>query len=150
MTLLTPHAVDPVEDAAAMSALRLAAARLNDSSVPAQLIAGNELFSLPDEVADAFRDLLERFAKGETVVIGSTSTLLTTSEAADFLGISRTYVVQLIDEGKLDVEYRGTHRRVSLADVVRFREQSRGSRHARLDEISELTARSGGYDGDPF
>lgn len=150
MTLLTPHAVDPVEDAAAMSALRLAAARLNDSSVPAQLIAGNELFSLPDEVADAFRDLLERFAKGETVVIGSTNTLLTTSQAADFLGISRTYVVQLIDEGKLDVEYRGTHRRVSLTDVVRFREQSRGSRHARLDEISELTARSGGYDGDPF
>jgi len=150
MTLLTPHAVDPVEDAAALSTLRLAMSRLSDSLVPVQLIAGNESFSLPSEVTDAFRDLLERFAKGETVVIGSTDTLLTTSQVADFLGISRTYVIQLIDAGKLDVEYRGTHRRVSLADVVRYREESRHDRRAKLDEISDLTARAGGYDGDPF
>jgi excisionase family DNA binding protein len=69
---------------------------------------------------------------------------------ADFLGVSRTFVIQLIDAGKLGVEYRGTHRRVSLIDATRYLEEAKQQRQAKLDAIAELTARTGGYDGDPF
>jgi excisionase family DNA binding protein len=150
MTLLTPHAVDAVEDKAALSALGAAAARLRESSVRPQMLAGDQLIALPVEVTDAVLDLLERFARGESVVIASSSALLTTSQVADFLGVSRTFVIHLIDDGKLGVEYRGTHRRVSLMDAVRYLDEAKRDRRAKLDAIAELTARTGGYDGDTF
>jgi excisionase family DNA binding protein len=150
VTLLSPHAVDAVEDTTARSALREAVALLGASTDAPQLVVGGQRISLPSEVAEAFRDLLGRFANGESVVIGSTSTLLTTSQVADFLGVSRTFVIHLIDAGKLGAEYRGTHRRVSLADVVRYLERAKRDQQTKLDAIAELTARTGGYDGDPF
>jgi excisionase family DNA binding protein len=150
MMLSSPHAVDAVEDTTARSALREAAMLLEGSAVAPHLVAGDQRIELPSEVADAFRDLLGRFANGESVVIGSTSTLLTTSQVADFLGVSRTFVIQLIDAGKLGVEYRGTHRRVSLGDAARYLDEAKRDRQAKLDVIAELTARTGGYDGDPF
>jgi excisionase family DNA binding protein len=149
MTLTNPHTVEAVE-AAVRSQLREAAELLAASHTSPQLFAGDRHIALPQEVADALHDLLERFASGESVVIGSTNTLLTTSQVADVLGVSRTFVVQLIDSGALGVEYRGTHRRVRLADAVRYLEESRGKRRTKLDEIAELTAERGGYEDDPF
>lgn len=150
MTLLSPHAVDAVEDTMVRSQLHDAVALFRDPATAPQLVAGDQRISLPSEVLDAFRDILGRFANGESVVIGSVSTLLTTSQAADFLGVSRTFVIQLIDAGKLGVEYRGTHRRVPLADAARYLDDAKRERQAKLDAIAALTARTGGYDGDPF
>lgn len=150
MTLLSPHATDAIVDTSELRELREAALRLSESVAPPRLLAGDQVIELPREVSDAFRDLLERFANGESVVIGSTRTLLTTSQVADFLGVSRSFVVNLIDAGRLDFEYRGTHRRVSLTEAVRYLEESKHERRDRLDAIAELTADNGGYDGDPF
>ena len=150
MTLMSPHATDAIVDTVELRELREAAARLGESADPPRLLAGDQVIRLPHEVADAFRDLLARFANGESVVIGSTRTLLTTSQVADFLGVSRSFVVNLIDAGKLDFEYRGTHRRVSLTEAVRYLEESKHDRRDRLDAIAQLTSESDGYDGDPF
>lgn len=150
MTLLSPHAVDAVEDTAVRSQLRDAIALFAEPSSVPRLVAGGQSVALPAEVMDAFRDVLGRFANGESVVIGSVGTLLTTSQVADFLGVSRTFVIQLIDAGKLGVEYRGTHRRVPLADAARYADDAKREREAKLDAIAALTARTGGYDGDPF
>ncbi|TDP98398.1 helix-turn-helix domain-containing protein [Leifsonia sp. 109] len=150
MTLLSPHATDAVVDTSTLSTLRSAAERLHASAAPPRLLVGDDAIALPDEVADAVRDLLERFANGESVVIGSARTLLTTSQVADFLGVSRSFVVNLIDGGKLDYEYRGTHRRVSLTEVVRYLEESKRERRTKLDIVADVAARTGGYDGDPF
>lgn len=150
MTLLSPHAVDAVEDTTVRSQLRDAIALFAEPSSAPRLVAGGQSVSLPAEVMDAFRDVLARFANGESVVIGSVGTLLTTSQVADFLGVSRTFVIQLIDAGKLGVEYRGTHRRVPLVDAARYADDAKREREAKLGAIAALTARTGGYDGDPF
>lgn len=150
MTLISPHAVEAVHDSTALSSLREIAELLDGALQPPVLATDGQLIALPPEVVEAFQDLLHRFARGESVVIGSTSSLLTTSQVADLLGVSRTFVIQLIDAGKLSVEYRGTHRRVALGDAVRYLENAKRARRAALDEIAELNARTGGYDGDPF
>ena len=48
-------------------------------------------------------------------------TWLSTGQAADALGFSRTYLVQLCDRGELPYERRKTQRRLRLADVERFK-----------------------------
>ncbi|RFA23685.1 helix-turn-helix domain-containing protein [Subtercola boreus] len=83
---------------------------------------------VPTEVRDAVLDLLQRFADGQAVVVGSTDSLLTTSQAAELLGISATYLLRLANEGTLPVEYRGTHRRFRLADVMRYLESARAAK----------------------
>ncbi len=77
-------------------------------------------FRLPDTARDAVADLLERLASGEAVQCSSVEELLTTSQAADFAGISPTYLRNLTDAGAIPVEYRGSHRRIRRTDIEQW------------------------------
>ena len=72
---------------------------------------------LPAGARDAVVDLLARLTRGETVTVTSAEELLTTSQAAALAGISHTYLRNLTTQGVIPVQYRGTHRRIRLADV---------------------------------
>jgi excisionase family DNA binding protein len=74
--------------------------------------------------------------------------MLTTQVAADFLNVSRTYLVRLLDEGKIPFERVGRHRRVTLADLMRFDAVRRGERRQHLRNLIELSAQYGLYDQD--
>ena len=56
--------------------------------------------------------------------------LLTTSQAAAAAGISHTYLRNLTDAGVIPVEYRGTHRRIRLADVQAWLADQRAAKAA--------------------
>ena len=72
---------------------------------------------LPAGARDAVVDLLSRLTRGETVTVTSAEELLSTSQAAALAGISPTYLRNLTTRGVIPVQYRGTHRRIRLADV---------------------------------
>ncbi|MEF2976293.1 helix-turn-helix domain-containing protein [Subtercola sp. YIM 133946] len=86
---------------------------------------------LPDEAVEAVADLLQRLAEGHAVVVASTDALLTTSQAAELIGISATYLLRQANNGVIPVEYRGTHRRFRLADAMRYLEESKRAAAAR-------------------
>lgn len=94
--------------------------------------------TLPDPVMGAIRDILQRMARGETVTIGSLDSLLTTSQAADFLSFSRAYLCRLMDRGDIAYEYVGTHRRIRLNEVLRFDQSRSASQKKALDEVAEI------------
>jgi excisionase family DNA binding protein len=60
---------------------------------------------------------------------------LTAQEAANLLGISRTYLVRLIDQGRLQAHLVGTHLHLRAVDVLTY--QAR--RNARLDAVAEVS-----------
>lgn len=146
MSLLMPIGIDPVADRDE-SQLNAAADALQSSDVA---VAGSLLSGLPEPVREAVVDVLRRFARGEGVVVGSLETLLTTSQAADMLGVSRTYLVQLLEAGELPCEFRGTHRRIRLGELVKYSEAFRQRRRAALDEVTRVSREAGLYDGDDF
>lgn len=74
---------------------------------------------------DAVLVLLTQMASVRAVAIGTVEELLTTSQAADVLGVSDTYVRRLADSGDLRAEMRGTHRRFRLEDLLRQRDRFR-------------------------
>ncbi|MGL5860961.1 MAG: excisionase family DNA-binding protein [Phycicoccus sp.] len=62
---------------------------------------------------------------------------ITTQETANLLGVSRPYVVGLVDRGDLPSRKVGSRRRLKLSDVLLYREIDRARR---LDAAKTLTA----------
>lgn len=149
MSMLRPHATDPLETSRAAQIKELLQ-QMRESHLTPRISLDGQTMELPSEVHEAILDLLGRFAEGHGVIVASIDSLLTTSQAAELLGISRTYVVRLIDKGRIPVQYRGTHRRIHLKDVMEYMETSHNTRVDKLDAIAELSERTGQYDNDAF
>ncbi len=93
--------------------LRRALDESNDTTV---FVNGTAL-QLPKEAHQALIEVLARFANGESVSIGTPELLLNTSQAAQMAGISNSYLRKLADAGIIEVEYRGTHRRIRPSSI---------------------------------
>ena len=106
-----------------------------DSARPVSILTGDGVFELPPAAADAVRQLLVDLASGASVHVLAENIELTTQEAANVLGISRTYLVRLIDQGAITAHLVGTHRRVRVADVLAY--QAR--RDDRLRAVASVT-----------
>jgi excisionase family DNA binding protein len=116
------------------------AASGNDRSVAVRTEAGE--IELPMAAGRAVLLLLEELGAGAAVRLVTTEAELTTQQAAELLGISRTYVIRLIEDGKLPVRLVGTHRRLRVADVFDYKAR-RASRLAVVDAIAGADAEVG-------
>jgi len=100
--------------------------------------------TLPDSVhlskgfTRLLKTLLEQVAEGRTVTIGSMPKELTTTVAAEKLGISRTTLMKLIRSGRLPAHEVGSHTRVWTKDIVEFRRERLLEQRASLDALLAL------------
>ena len=97
---------------------------------------------LPPTARAAVRRLLADLAAGTAVHLLTDDTELTTQDAADILGISRTYVVRLVDNGKLPAHLVGTHRRLRAVDILAYKTR-RDARLAGADAVAEADIAAG-------
>ncbi len=104
------------------------------------------VLDLPTPVLEALAEFLEAAADGERALVLRSPEDLTTEQAAAVLGFSRPTVVRLIEAGKLPARMVGTHRRLSLGDVLAYREASAPKRRAALDEMTREAEELGLYD----
>lgn len=114
------------------------AARLsaNASARPVAVRTADGEIELPATAQRAVEQLLNDLAAGGTVHVLTDDHDLTTQQTADLLGLSRTFVVRLIDSGKLPAHHAGTHRCVRASDALAY-SQRRESRLAAVSEIAE-------------
>jgi excisionase family DNA binding protein len=115
---------------------RAVVASLGSGSSTVSIRVGEKTVVLPDDASRAVRSLLRDLATGVPVHVVPADAELTTQQAADLLGLSRTYVVRLVDEGSLPGHRAGSHRRLRASDVLAYRKQ----RASKLAALAELTA----------
>jgi excisionase family DNA binding protein len=102
-------------------------------------------FELPESVLPALSRALELLAEGRTVSVLATDEELTTQQVADLLNVSRPYVVQLLEDGKIPYRMVGTKRRIRSVDAVRFKEHDDQERDAASRRLIEESQRLGLY-----
>ena len=104
-------------------------------------LAGQQ-FTLPNGLVAMFREILINAANGEAMTIIPINAELTSQEAAEYLNVSRQFLVQEADTGHIRFRKVGTHRRFAFPDVLEYqREMKRASLEARqalADQAQEL------------
>ncbi len=116
-------------------------ARLLQGERPLRLVTEDnrhEMISIPPGAVRLFVDILTQLGQGRAVTIVPGKVELTTQDVADYLNVSRPYVVKLIESGKLPARLVGTRRRVSFSDLIKFDEEDRKARRAALDELARI------------
>lgn len=89
-------------------------------------------------LVDLITDVMSIIARGDTLTLAPLSRQLTTQEAADLLNISRPFLIKLIDQKVLSCTYTGTHRRLSLGEVLQYKATRSAGRKSALQEMQEL------------
>jgi excisionase family DNA binding protein len=119
-------------------------------SEPAMLLGPDgEQVPLPVEVYRVLRQVAEAMREGKAISVAPTGLLLTTQQAADFLGVSRPTLVKLLEEDSIPFERPNRHRRVQLKDLVNYQERRHAERRATLNRLTEEATDAGLYDGTP-
>lgn len=97
---------------------------------------------IPDEVFRALEQVASALANGNGVTVAPYNMLMTTQDAADFLGISRPTLVKILDNGEIEHEKRNRHRRVTLRDLVDYQSRSRTERRTALADLASTGHKS--------
>ncbi|MBI3969247.1 MAG: helix-turn-helix domain-containing protein [Chloroflexi bacterium] len=101
---------------------------------------------LPEPVARSLADLVRELARGRTVRIEPIDSELSTQQAAELLNVSRPFVIKLLDAGEIPYHFVGTHRRIRLEDLLRYKQQRSQRRRAALAEMAREAQESGLYE----
>lgn len=136
--LLSPVLPDAREADLARTSSRLLAACIGHGpTARLRVIDGADEIEIPVSALRMLVDILANMAEGNAISIVPIHAELTTQQAADFLNVSRPYLVGLLDRGELAHHKVGTHRRVYFRDLLDYKQAF--DRKA-LETLAELTA----------
>jgi excisionase family DNA binding protein len=101
-----------------------------------RLDSGVELI-LPNSAMRLLSHLLTEMSQGNAVTLIPTHANLTTQEAADYLGVSRPYLIGLLENRKINFQKVGTHRRIRFSDLQAFKDRQQQEHENAMNELAE-------------
>ena len=100
---------------------------------------------LPNNLYSFLLRLLADLRAGDSVTILQSRHELTTAEASKILGMSRQYLVQLLEKGEIPFHKVGTHRRLYVRDVLAYKARRDTTRRKTLDDLAKREFAEGNY-----
>ncbi|WP_319519007.1 excisionase family DNA-binding protein [uncultured Martelella sp.] len=98
---------------------------------------------LPARAVAMIYEILEAMANRTPVSLIPHEAELTTQQAADFLNVSRPYLVRQLEGGKLAFRKVGSHRRIRFGDLVAYEQVCKSDQLKALDELNADAQRLG-------
>jgi excisionase family DNA binding protein len=143
-----PEAQLPTEEEARLArdgSRRLAAVIDVTASANVSIGGGGEAIELPASAARLLVELLAQMGQGNAVQVVPVHAELTTQQAADFLNVSRPYLIERLEAGELPFRKVGKHRRVRFEDVVRYKKRTDYESKLAMTELTALSQELGLY-----
>ena len=101
---------------------------------------------LPSSIVRMFQHILTETAQGNAVTVVPINAEMTTQEAAEFLNVSRPFVVKQMEAGILPHHKVGTHRRIRFQDLLAYKKEIDQRRELSLSELTSEAQKLGlGY-----
>ena len=102
----------------------------------AKLVVNNQNVELSPAVTKILAKTLSYIAKGKSVVITPEPTEFSTQQAADFLKVSRPFLVKLLETDEIPFRKVGKHRRVRFEDLIAYKQQIDEKRLKVLEKLA--------------
>ena len=90
---------------------------------------------VPPATLRLLSQILALMARQQTFVLYPESSELTTKQAAEVLGVSRPFLIRVLEAGQIPFRKVGRHRRVLMQDVLAYKKTMQIKRRAALDEL---------------
>ena len=136
--------------------------RLDPSLIPAQQLAEvAKIFAKPDHVAliDSqgnqthipealfahFTRIVRLMSERKAMVMLPEDEAFTTQAAANYLGMSRQFLVNLLEKGEIPHHRVGTHRRVTFKDLLEYEKTRDRTRREAMDQLADEVLKAGKY-----
>jgi len=92
---------------------------------------------VPTQILRVLGQTLGLMARHQPIMLVPEKQELSTVEAANFLNVSRPYVIKEIEAGRLIHRMVGTHRRIRFADLMDYEKDMRAKQQAALDKKAD-------------
>lgn len=104
---------------------------------------------IPDVLFQHFARIVRLMSERKAIVMLPEDEAFTTQAAADYLGMSRQFFVNLLEKGEIPFHRVGTHRRVTFKDLLSYEKQRDSSRRVAMDKLTDEVIKAGLYFPDP-
>jgi excisionase family DNA binding protein len=101
--------------------------------------------TLPPSLRRFFKEISGQLIDGKTVTLVRGQATFTTAKAAGLLGVSRQFLVNLLEEGEIAFHKVGSHRRIYAQDLFRYKAARDQQRHRLIRGLAKAEAREGIY-----
>ena len=101
---------------------------------------------LPESLIDLFSQALTKAAAGKKVVIVEEDDEVSPEKAAEFLHVSRPFLVKQLDAGEIPFHMVGTHRRILMSDIIEYKRKRKERTREILRQMREEAEELGLYE----
>ena len=103
---------------------------------------------LPEHIFQMLVKVVEEMRRGRAIVLMPEDEAFTTQAAANYLGMSRQYLVKLLEGGEIPFHRVGSHRRVTFKDLRTYEKRRDADRRKSLGGLFSKLQQEGYYDTD--
>ena len=101
---------------------------------------------LPHTIHELLLTILKNLQAGKAVSIVPEHQELTTQRAANILGVSRPFLVRLVEEDEIPFHMVGSHRRIYLQDLLAYKHRRDNARREAINRLAKADQEAGIYD----
>jgi excisionase family DNA binding protein len=113
---------------------------------PALVGPNRESIPIPDSIYNILLQVIGYLRQGKGVSVVPVMQELTTQQAANLLGVSRPFLIELLNQDRIPFHKTGTHRRIYLKDVLEYQKRRDSNRKRILGEMAKRAIEEGDYD----
>lgn len=101
---------------------------------------------LPESLINLLSQALTKAVAGKKVVIVEEDDEVSPEKAAEFLHVSRPFLVKQLDAGEIPFHMVGTHRRILMSDIMEYKRKRKERTREILQQMREEAEELGLYE----